>query len=134
MKYRAKVTNCIAHVMNITRYSKKHLISDGEEVYIEVDTIDEAETIERLNYRIGSALITYQNLITITSTKPRLENIGKDHSTDKHEMISEDFEIFEKQYMNENESEIISVYDRHAGLVDGAKWQREQTLITITSK
>lgn len=67
MKYRAKVTNCIAHVMNITRYSKKHLISDGAEVYIEVDTYDEAETIERLNLRIEMAMTTYQTLITITS-------------------------------------------------------------------
>lgn len=39
---------------------------------------------------------------------------------------ADDFELFEKQYLKENESEIISIYDRHAGLVDGAKWQRKQ--------
>lgn len=126
MKYRAKVTNCISHVMNITRYSNKQLISDGEEDYIIVDSEKEAETIERLNRRMYMAMITYQDLIAITSEKSRLENTGKDHSAENHEMLSEDFELFEKQYMNENESEIISVFDRHAGLVDGAKWQREQ--------
>ena len=67
MKYRAKVTNCICHVMNISRYSKKHLISDGEEVYIEVDTENEAETIERFNRRIFMAMATYNTLIRMTS-------------------------------------------------------------------
>lgn len=67
MKYRAKVTNCISHVMNITRYSNKQLISDGAEVYIEVDTNAEAKLIERLNLRVEMAIITYRSLITITS-------------------------------------------------------------------
>ena len=36
--------------------------------------------------------------------------------------MDKDFQTFEEKYMEENEGEIVSVYDRHAGLVDGAKW------------
>ena len=36
--------------------------------------------------------------------------------------MDNDFQTFEEKYMEEYEGEIVSVYDRHAGLVDGAKW------------
>ena len=42
------------------------------------------------------------------------------------EPISEDFKLFEKEYLEKEKDEILCVYDRHAGLVDGAKWQKEQ--------
>ena len=42
--------------------------------------------------------------------------------------VSEDLEEWEKQYLEANKDEILNVYDRHAGLVDGANWQKEQML------
>ncbi len=42
------------------------------------------------------------------------------------EPISEDFKQFEEVYLEKEKDEILCVYDRHAGLVDGAKWQKEQ--------
>jgi len=44
----------------------------------------------------------------------------------QEEPVSEDFKAFEQQYMQDNEGEIVSVYDRHAGLVDGAAWQKQK--------
>ena len=44
------------------------------------------------------------------------------------EPTSDDFEAFEKQYFEENEGEIVSVYDRHAGLVDGMRWKEQQVI------
>lgn len=40
----------------------------------------------------------------------------------------EDFETFAKAYMEENDANIISFYDRYAGLVDGVRWQKVQIL------
>ena len=42
--------------------------------------------------------------------------------------VEEDFQTFEKQYMEDYKDEIVSPYDRHAGLVDGMKWQKEKDL------
>ncbi len=44
------------------------------------------------------------------------------------ESVSDDFKAFEQQYMQDNEGEIVSVYDRHAGLVDGAAWKEQQMM------
>ena len=41
------------------------------------------------------------------------------------EPVRDDFKKFEEQYLEKEKDEIICVYDRHAGLVDGAKWQKE---------
>ena len=41
---------------------------------------------------------------------------------------SEEFDKFEYKYFNDNDDDIISVYDRHAGLVDGARWQKQQMM------
>jgi hypothetical protein len=60
--------------------------------------------------------ISEQNLSSV-------ERIGKDW---KEEPVSEDFKKFEEQYLEKEKDEIISVYDRHAGLVDGAQWQKKQ--------
>lgn len=40
--------------------------------------------------------------------------------------LSEDFKQFENAYLEKEKDEIICVYDRHAGLVDGAQWQKQQ--------
>lgn len=36
----------------------------------------------------------------------------------------EDFETFAKAYMEENDANIVSFYDRYAGLVDSVRWQK----------
>ena len=52
----------------------------------------------------------------------------------QEEFVSDDFKAFEQQYMKENEGEIVSVYDRHAGLVDGAAWQRLRIVKALLSE
>lgn len=42
--------------------------------------------------------------------------------------VSDDFKLFEKEYLEKEEDEILCVYDRHAGLVDGAQWQKLQMI------
>lgn len=37
---------------------------------------------------------------------------------------NEEFENFAKAYMEENDANIVSFYDRYAGLVDGVRWQK----------
>lgn len=44
------------------------------------------------------------------------------------EPVREDLEEYEKEYFEKWKDDIISVYDRHAGLVDGANWQKEQMM------
>ena len=45
----------------------------------------------------------------------------------QEEPISESFQEWEKRYLEEHKDEIINVYDRHAGLIDGAIWQAFRT-------
>ena len=45
-----------------------------------------------------------------------------------------DFKSFEEDYMKENEGAIISIYDRHAGLVDGMAWGRNKIIGTLLSE
>ena len=44
------------------------------------------------------------------------------------EPVNEDLEEYEKEYFENWKDDIISVYDRHAGLVDGAWWQKNKIL------
>lgn len=46
----------------------------------------------------------------------------------KDQPISDDFKLFEKEYLEKEKDEILCVYDRHAGLVDGAQWQKLQMI------
>ena len=53
------------------------------------------------------------------------------HDGDQHEhkeQIDDVFAAFTKEYMAKNDDEIVCVYDRYAGLVDGIHWQRKQML------
>ena len=43
---------------------------------------------------------------------------------DKYPLIKA-FEQYENDYLEKEKDEILCVYDRHAGLVDGAQWQKE---------
>ena len=51
--------------------------------------------------------------------------------SDQDNPLSEDFKRFEEEYLEKEKDEILCVYDRHAGLMDGAKWQKEQDKETI---
>lgn len=46
--------------------------------------------------------------------------------SDQDNPLSEDFKRFEEEYLEKEKDEILCVYDRHAGLVDGAQWQKQQ--------
>jgi hypothetical protein len=46
----------------------------------------------------------------------------------KEEPVSDDLKEFEVEYIEREKENIVCVYDRHAGLVDGAKWQKEQLM------
>ena len=72
--------------------------------------------IERLMHNHDSAL----------DYEAALEDVRNFIDSLQEEPISEDFKKFEEDYLEENKDEILCVYDRHAGLVDGAKWQKEQ--------
>lgn len=111
-----ELLNAIAKLKR-KRSKKEEIITELADVQI---------MVEQMAFLFGWDEFKAEKKRKLERLKSRLEKTGKDHSADKHEMVSKDFELFVKQYMNENESEIISVYDRHAGLVDGAKWQREQ--------
>lgn len=66
MKYRAKCTNIVSQIKNITAYSKSYICHDAKDHYIEVDTEDEAELIEELNEEMTQALKTYKKLMSLT--------------------------------------------------------------------
>ena len=44
------------------------------------------------------------------------------------ETVSEDFKDFEVEYFEREKDNIVCVYDRHAGLVDGAQWQKQKLM------
>ena len=48
--------------------------------------------------------------------------------SDEEEPVSDDFKKFEVDYLDKEKDEILCVYDRHAGLVDGANWQKVKTI------
>lgn len=56
----------------------------------------------------------------------RIEAIGMAIKALQKEPASEDFKEFEVEYFEREKDNIVCVYDRHAGLVDGAKWQKER--------
>ncbi|MCR5578611.1 MAG: hypothetical protein K6F74_05295 [Prevotella sp.] len=58
----------------------------------------------------------------------RIEAIEMAIDALKEQPISEDFKQFEKEYLEKEKDEILCVYDRHAGLVDGAQWQKLQMI------
>ena len=66
MKYRAKITNIIPQIKNIKAYEKGYICRDKEDLYIEVDTEEEAELIEELNNTYQKAFAIYNELIEKT--------------------------------------------------------------------
>ena len=66
MKYRAKCTNCVSHIKNITKYADADIHSDKNELWIEVDSAEEAVAIDMTDYHFGMALLRYKQLIELT--------------------------------------------------------------------
>lgn len=54
-----------------------------------------------------------------------LDNPSKYNPNHIEESVSENFKQFEDEYLDKEKDEILCIYDRHAGLVDGAKWQKQ---------
>lgn len=51
-----------------------------------------------------------------------------DMGKNSQEPVSEDLKEFEVEYIEREKDNIVCIYDRHAGLVDGAKWQKQQMI------
>lgn len=81
-------------------------------------------------------MTAYDKILTFIESLPEhsklscVERIGKDC---KEDPLSDDFKKFEENYLEREKEEILCVYDRHAGLVDGAQWQKgkDDELLTI---
>lgn len=63
MKYRAKITNIVPQIRNISKYAKSYIYRDKEDLYIEVQTEGEVQLIEDLNLTYRLALAIYHKLI-----------------------------------------------------------------------
>lgn len=69
MKYRARITYCVSHIKNITKYAEADIHSDKNDLWIEVDSAEEAVAIDMTNYQFGMALLRYKQLIELTLQK-----------------------------------------------------------------
>lgn len=67
MKYRAKITNIIPQIKNVKKYEYNIVIHDAQDMYIDVDTEEEAELIEEMNWTYRKAFQIYKELINITT-------------------------------------------------------------------
>lgn len=67
MKYRAKITNIIPQIKNVKKYENRYISHGAFDTYIEVDTEEEAELIEEMNYTYGKAFLIYKELINLTT-------------------------------------------------------------------
>lgn len=63
MKYRAKCTYCMSQVMNVYPNRRKYpMPKDDFDIYIEVDTEEEADYIESINKHMQTAYLQMHNL------------------------------------------------------------------------
>lgn len=63
MKYRAKCTYCISQMLNVYPYRQKNpMPKDDFDIYIEVDTEEEADYIESINKHMQTAYLQLNNL------------------------------------------------------------------------
>lgn len=63
MKYRAKCTYCMSQVMNVYPNRRKNpMPKDDLDIYIEVDTEEEAELIEIIDVHMRNAYKTLKEL------------------------------------------------------------------------
>lgn len=67
MKYRAICTHCASPIMNLYPKRENYYCYDATDLYIEVNTPEEANLIEQLNgYQEGSFRV-YNELVKLTS-------------------------------------------------------------------
>lgn len=66
MKYRAKITNIVPQIRNISKYATCYICRDTQDLYIEVATEEEAELIEELNDTYQKAFAIYNEIIEKT--------------------------------------------------------------------
>ena len=70
MKYRAKCTYCIPQVINVYPNRRKNpMPKDDFDIYIEVDTEEEADNIESINKHMQTAYLQLKNLEHIIENK-----------------------------------------------------------------
>lgn len=65
MEYIATVTYCISQIRNIKKYATRALKKVGEEIYIIVETNEEAELIDELNKTCKKAYRQYRELLQL---------------------------------------------------------------------
>ena len=67
MKYRAICTHCVSPILNLYPMSKTQYYHGATDLYVEVNTPEEANLIEQLNgYQEGSFRV-YNELVKLTS-------------------------------------------------------------------
>lgn len=69
MKYRAKATHCMHLIENIYDQGTLFTCRDAKDVYVEVDTEEEAAEIEILNHYSGMTEIYYSRLVDAKNKK-----------------------------------------------------------------
>ena len=69
MKYRAKATNCMHLIENIYNEGTLYVCRDVKEVYVEVDTEEEAAEIENLNHYCEMIETSYSRLVEAKNKK-----------------------------------------------------------------
>lgn len=66
MKYRTKVTHCVSQIKNINKYAAAHILKDAHDLWIDVDTEEEAAQIEVFDHYMGMAIEKYMKLVELT--------------------------------------------------------------------
>lgn len=69
MKYRAKATHCMHLIENIYDQGTLFTCRDAKDVYVEVDTEEEAAEIETLNHYSEMTEIYYSRLVDAKNKK-----------------------------------------------------------------
>lgn len=65
MKYRAKITNIVPLIRNISKYSERYICKDTKDLYIEVETEEEQSLIELIDYYQFATFETYKKLLNL---------------------------------------------------------------------
>lgn len=85
------------------------------------------------NFPYVMEMTAYDKILTFIESLPEHSSVERIEKDCKEDPWSDDFKKFEEDYLEREKEEIICVYDRHAGLIDGAQWQKEKDdeLLTI---
>lgn len=95
----------------------------------------EVERLRHLHQMKYQQLDTNDNMCLVECGKRNLCNeLLSFIDSLQEEPVSEDFKQFEETYLDKEKDEILCIYDRHAGLVDGAQWQKQQIMNGSTTR